>query len=70
MSKLKKNKSQSSKPCTALVKYYDLKENTLKIFGLIEEKFTAVKKLEENIKNRKMIMPLGLVIIWNSNVQP
>jgi len=36
-------------------------KNTLKIFGLIEEKFKAVKKLEENIKNRKMIMPLGLV---------
>lgn len=30
MSKLQKNKTQGSKPCTALVKYCDLKENMLK----------------------------------------
>jgi len=64
VSKLKKSKTQGSKPCTVLMKYCDLKENKyIKIFGLIEEKLKTVKKLAENIKNQKIITPSGLVII-------
>lgn len=39
------------------------KRKYVKIFGLKEENLKTVKKLTENIKIRKKIMPLVLVII-------